>query len=108
MASEAAHLLANYLHHLSSAARVDSLPDRALLERFASQRDDDAFAALVRRHEPMVLRVCQRVLKDAHAAEDAFQLTFLILSRRQTFFFVARLPVTLCRNHRPDPQRRRG
>ncbi len=82
MASEAAHLLTNFLHHLSSAARVENLPDRALIERFASQRDEDAFAALVRRHGPMVLRVCQRVLHDAHAAEDAFQATFLVLSRK--------------------------
>jgi RNA polymerase sigma factor (sigma-70 family) len=82
MASEAAHLLTNYLHHLSSAARVETLPDRALIERFASQRDEDAFTALVRRHGPMVLRVCQRVLHDAHAAEDAFQATFLVLSRK--------------------------
>jgi RNA polymerase sigma factor (sigma-70 family) len=82
MANEAAHLLANYLHQLSSAARVDNLPDRALIERFANQRDEDAFAALVRRHGPMVLRICQRVLHDAHAAEDAFQATFLVLSRK--------------------------
>ena len=82
MASDAAHLLTNYLHHLSSAARVENLPDRALIERFVSQRDEDAFAALVRRHGPMVLRVCQRVLHDVHAAEDAFQATFLVLSRK--------------------------
>ncbi len=82
MASEAAHVLSNYLHQLSSAARVENLPDRALIERFVSQRDEDAFAALVRRHGPMVLRVCQRVLHDAHAAEDAFQATFLVLSRK--------------------------
>ncbi len=82
MASEAAHLLTNYLHHLSSAARVENLPDRALIERFVSQRDEDAFAALVRRHGPMVLRVCQRVLHDSHATEDAFQATFLVLSRK--------------------------
>jgi RNA polymerase sigma factor (sigma-70 family) len=82
MASQAGHLLTNYLHHLSSAARLEGLSDRELVERFAAGRDEDAFASLVRRHGPMVLRVCQRVLHDSHAAEDAFQATFLVFSRK--------------------------
>lgn len=82
MASKTAQLLAKHLGNLSAAARMDALPDRELLERFAAQRDEEAFAALVRRHGPMVLRVCRRVLHDAHAAEDVFQATFLVLSRK--------------------------
>jgi RNA polymerase sigma factor (sigma-70 family) len=82
VANETVNPLTKYLRNLSSAARVDSLPDRELIERFAARRDEDAFAALVRRHGPMVLRVCQCVLHDGHDAEDAFQATFLVLCRK--------------------------
>src|SRR5437588_9736511 len=57
-------------------------PDRQLLERFAAYRDEAAFTALLGRHGPMVLGVCRGILRDAHAAEDAFQATFLVLARK--------------------------
>ena len=41
-----------------------------------------AFAGLVARHGPMVWNVCRSVLLDAHAAEDAFQATFMILVKK--------------------------
>src|ERR1022692_4049135 len=56
--------------------------DQHLLERFFSQRDEAAFAALLGRHGQMVLGVCRRVLHDEHLAEDVFQATFMVLAHR--------------------------
>lgn len=61
------------------------LSDRELLARFAERRDDEAdaaFAALVRRYGPLVLSVCRRWTGSVHDAEDAFQVSFLVLARK--------------------------
>jgi len=73
---------------LSGLRRAALLPDGAgltdaqLLGRFVADRDETAFEALVRRHGPMVLGVCRRLAGHAHDAEDAFQVTFLVLARK--------------------------
>ncbi|WP_406695878.1 sigma-70 family RNA polymerase sigma factor [Singulisphaera sp. Ch08] len=69
----------------TKALGAAGMSDGQLLGHFNAHRNesaDKAFAALVRRHGPMVLRVCQQILGDRHNAEDAFQATFLVLARR--------------------------
>jgi len=58
------------------------MSDQELLRRFLEQREETAFRELVERHGPMVLRVCQRVLRHAQDAEDAFQAAFVVLMRK--------------------------
>ena len=69
---------------LFSIGAVGAMTDGALLEHFVRGGDaaEPAFASLVERHGPMVLRVCRNLLVDSHLAEDAFQVTFLLLARR--------------------------
>ncbi|MFL5341787.1 MAG: sigma-70 family RNA polymerase sigma factor [Gemmataceae bacterium] len=73
--------LPNVVRRLRSLAQP-ATGDAALVQAFATRRDEGAFAELVRRHGPMVYGVCRRLLGDADAADDAFQATFLVLARK--------------------------
>ncbi|HLN26310.1 MAG TPA: sigma-70 family RNA polymerase sigma factor [Gemmataceae bacterium] len=65
-----------------AAPAISEWTDRQLLERFASRRDEMAFASIVRRHGPLVLGAGRRILHRDQDAEDVFQATFLILARK--------------------------
>jgi RNA polymerase sigma factor (sigma-70 family) len=71
-----------HIHSLAGAAAARHLTDLNLLRRFADEQNEDAFAEIMRRHGPLVLSVCRRVLGHEQDAEDAFQATFLVLARK--------------------------
>ncbi len=74
--------LGQFLRGLADEGRGGHPADRELLGRFIGGRNEAAFRALVCRHGPMVFRVCLRVLRREHDAEDAFQATFLVLAKK--------------------------
>jgi RNA polymerase sigma-70 factor (ECF subfamily) len=74
--------LLRHLQALHQEGAVGARSDAELLERFVSRRGEEAFAALVERHGPMVRGVCRAVLRDPHDADDAAQAAFLVLARR--------------------------
>jgi RNA polymerase sigma factor (sigma-70 family) len=71
-----------HVRRLALLRSADGPSDQELLQSFLTRRDEAAFEALLRRHGPMVLGVCRRVLRHTQDAEDAFQATFLVLASR--------------------------
>ena len=63
--------------------RCESVPDDDLVNRYTHERAEEAFTELVRRHGPMVLSVCRRVLRNSADADDVFQATFMVLAARK-------------------------
>jgi DNA-directed RNA polymerase specialized sigma24 family protein len=82
MHAEPVAVLVNHVRRLVGAAPQRQATDLELLRRFAGRRDEAAFEALVRRHGPMVQRVCRRALPNTADSEDVFQATFLVLARK--------------------------
>ena len=81
----AANGLNKVLLHLRRAVLLQDgggQTDGKLLGMFIEQRDEAAFEVLMRRHGPMVLSVCRRILHNQQDAQDAFQATFLVLVRK--------------------------
>ena len=71
------------IEDLLAVGVVGVLTDGELVDRFLRHRGgqaETAFTALVERHGPMVLRVCNIALRST-SGEDAFQATFLVLAR---------------------------
>jgi RNA polymerase sigma factor (sigma-70 family) len=74
-----------HIETLFKAGTLGGLTDGELLQWYANRGGEAAelaFATLVDRHGPMVLRVGREILHNEHAAHDAFQATFLVLLRR--------------------------
>jgi RNA polymerase sigma factor (sigma-70 family) len=76
--------LGKEIRSLFSVGAMGAMSDRELLEHYAHSGEsaEPAFAVLVERHGPMVLRVCRNLLGDCDLAGDSFQVTFLLLARR--------------------------
>ncbi len=82
MGVPSANALIEHIRRLVDPLGDRDVTDGQLLDRFTRDRDEGAFAGLVRRHGAMVLGACRRVLGQEQDAEDAFQATFLVLARK--------------------------
>lgn len=82
MAAQTMNVVLQHLRSLLGEVHCDDMPDAELLARFARHRDEAAFEVLVRRYGSLVHGLCRRILRDDHAAEDAFQATFLVLASK--------------------------
>src|SRR5438067_1134485 len=82
MATQQLSRVVQHLRGMLAMEDAAGVPDADLLKRYVHEHDEAAFEMLVRRHGPMVLGVCRRLLHNPHDAEDAFQVTFLVLVRK--------------------------
>src|SRR5579872_6222322 len=73
-------VLAQMLDRWTGSQECD--PDSSLLARYLADRNEEAFAALVQRHGPLVYGTCLRILGNRNDIDDAFQAVFFVLARR--------------------------
>jgi RNA polymerase sigma factor (sigma-70 family) len=83
MATRPLQAVVRHLRRMARPGDVAPSSDAELLARFAGQHDEFAFAEIVQRHGPLVWAVCRSRLATADA-DDAFQATFLILTKQAT------------------------
>ena len=91
MAQRQYDIALRHLNALFSLGAVGDLTDGELLTLFTARRDEAAelaFAVLVDRHGPMVLKVCHALLRDSDDVQDAFQATFLVLVEKARSLWV--------------------
>ena len=77
--------ISGFLRRLTRGMAAETLtdrPDHEIIQGFLARADEALFEVLVRRHGPMVYRVCWRVLHHCQNTEDAFQATFLVLAQK--------------------------
>jgi len=82
MQDQSTHPILRTIRRIAAAGDTQGMTDAQLLQQFATHRDEPAFEVLVHRHAGMVWRVCRDLLRESHAAEDAFHATFLVLVRK--------------------------
>ncbi len=84
-------LTLRHMRTLFGVGAIGGQSDVRLLDQFSTghrEAAEAAFATLVERHGPMVLRVCRGVLGSSDDVHDAFQATFLVLVRKSGSLWV--------------------
>lgn len=116
MTRTALHDVGKDLGQLFREGSLSGASDARLLERFVTDGDALAFEALVARHQGLLLRTCHDLLGDAADAEEAFQATVVVLSRRAGSIrdrdaigsWLHRVACRVARRHRAEAARRRA